>query len=204
MPEEVLNHAFEPFFTTKEIGKGSGLGLSQVYGFVHQTGGFVTLTSKVGEGTELSIALPASTNPLPERISIEIGSSPATANSERVLLVEDYAAVLALMTEMLIDLGYRVVTASDATGTLKILRRGEPIDLIFTDVVMPSQKNGVQLAAEARELRPGLKVLLMSGHTGEALKRYQMELADLPIIAKLFDQPVLATQLRKILENTKL
>ena len=202
MPEEVLSHAFEPFFTTKEIGKGSGLGLSQVYGFVHQTGGFVSLTSKVGEGTQVSIALPASTKQLPESSPVQADRSSAAANSERVLLVEDNAAVLTLMTEMLVDLGYRVVTASDATGALEILRRGEQIDLIFTDVVMPGQKNGVQLAAEARELRPGLKVLLMSGHTGEALKRYQMELADLPIIAKPFDQPVLAAQLRKILENT--
>jgi CheY-like chemotaxis protein len=121
--------------------------------------------------------------------------------SETVLLVEDDSAVLTMASEMLGDLGYRVITASDAASALDVLGRGEPIDLVFTDVVMPGGKTGVQLAAEARELRPGLKVLLTSGYTGEALTRHKPEDLDLPIIAKPFRQGDLGLRLRKILDD---
>jgi CheY-like chemotaxis protein len=204
MPREVLNRAFEPFFTTKEPGKGSGLGLSQVYGFVRQSGGFVTLTSDVGAGTQLSIYLPPSSKPMAAPRFIPPAEPAAHTRSETVLLVEDDAAVLAVGIEMLTDLGYRVITASDAGGALEILRRGRPVDLIFTDVVMPGGKTGVQLADEARALRPQIKVLLTSGYTGEALARHQPNHSDWPIIAKPFRQPDLAASIRKILESDAL
>jgi signal transduction histidine kinase/response regulator RpfG family c-di-GMP phosphodiesterase len=204
MPREVLNRAFEPFFTTKEPGKGSGLGLSQVYGFVRQSGGFVTLTSHVGAGTQLSIYLPPSSKPMAVPRFIPPAAPAARTRSETVLLVEDDAAVLAVGIEMLTDLGYRVITASDAGGALEILRRGRPVDLIFTDVVMPGGKTGVQLADEARALRPQIKVLLTSGYTGEALARHQPNHSDWPIIAKPFRQPDLAASIRKILESDAL
>jgi signal transduction histidine kinase/CheY-like chemotaxis protein len=201
MPKDVQERAFEPFFTTKETGKGSGLGLSQVYGFVRQSGGFVTLQSSVGHGTHLSLYLPPSDKPLP---AIEDGKDKeqksSAGRSEGVLLVEDDAAVLALATDVLLDLGYRVVTASDAAGALEILRRGEPIDLIFTDVVMPGGKSGIQLAAEARELRPDIKVLLTSGYPGEALARHRANGEEFPILAKPFRQAELADRLREMLD----
>jgi signal transduction histidine kinase/DNA-binding response OmpR family regulator len=198
MPAHVVTRAFEPFFTTKDPGKGSGLGLSQVYGFVRQSGGFVTLTSMVGEGTRISIYLPPSAKPLTPRAPRETPG--AVAGSETVLLVEDDAAVLTLTSEMLHDLGYRVITAADADGALDILRNGQPIDLIFTDVVM-REKSGVQLAREAREMRPGVKILLTSGYTGEALTRHKPDSLDLPIIAKPFRQADLGARLRKLLDE---
>jgi len=199
MPPEVLERVFEPFFTTKEAGKGSGLGLSQVYGFVRQSDGFVMIDSAPGEGTEIRIYLPPSSEPVAPHLN---GAEPSytAARSETVLVVEDDPAVLALEIEILGDLGYRVLTASDAAGALEILRRGDPIDLVFTDVVMPGGKTGVQLATEARELRNGIKVLLTSGYTGEALARHQDERLDLPLIPKPFRQAELAAKLREVIE----
>jgi signal transduction histidine kinase/CheY-like chemotaxis protein len=199
MPQHVIARAFEPFFTTKDPGKGSGLGLSQVYGFVRQSDGFVTLSSVVGEGTRISIYLPPSEKPLSKRAQREPREA-AASGSETVLLVEDDAAVLTLTSEMLNDLGYRVITAADADTALDILRNGQTIDLIFTDVVM-REKSGVQLAKEARDMRPGVKILLTSGYTGEALTRHKPEDLDLPIIAKPFRQADLGARLRKILDE---
>ena len=201
MSQDVRDRAFEPFFTTKEPGKGSGLGLSQVYGFVRQSGGFVTLHSGLGRGTELSIYLPPSQKPATRQRLHEDHQRAEIGQSGTILLVEDDAPVLALTTEMLIDLGFRVITASDAHGALEIVRRGEPIDLIFTDIVMPGGKTGVQLAKEARQLRPSVKVLLTSGYTGEALFRHQPDDLDLPIIPKPFRQTDLSDSIRKALRT---
>ncbi len=197
MPPEVIARAFEPFFTTKGPGKGSGLGLSQVYGFARQSGGFVAVRSEVGQGTRMAICLPLCEKQ-PERVvSDEIGDKPLSGNAERILLVEDDAAVLALGIEMLMDLGYQVTTASDAASALEIIKRGEPIDLIFSDVVMPGGKSGVDLAREVKELRPGLPVLLTSGYTGEALNVHTRDVETLPLIAKPFRQEELAAKLRE-------
>jgi signal transduction histidine kinase/CheY-like chemotaxis protein len=199
MPRTVIERAFEPFFTTKEIGKGSGLGLSQVYGFVRQSGGFVMLNSEVGQGTEITMYLPPSTNEIAVRHlhtdSIELKHG----RGESVLIVEDDPGVLALAIELLNGLGYRVITASDSAGALEILKRGDHIDLIFTDVVMPGGRTGVQLATEARALRPNIKVLLTSGYTGEALARHQPKA--LPLIEKPFREGELAIKLREVLEE---
>ena len=156
MPKEVVDRVFEPFFTTKEPGKGTGLGLSRVYGFVRQSGGFVTLESTVGIGTRLSIYLPPSPKSLSEPVAVNQLLVASAARTGTILLVEDESGVLALVIEMLNDLGYRVMTASDAHGALEIIRRGEPIDLILTDVVMPGSKTGIHLAEEARALRPDI------------------------------------------------
>ena len=199
MPKDVLERAFEPFFTTKEHGKGSGLGLSRVYGFVRQSGGFVTLESSVGVGTRLSIYLPPSVKPIDEPRSFKELRDASAVRTGTVLLVEDDAAVLALVIEMLNDLGSRVITASDARGALEIIRRGEPIDLIFTDIVMPGGKTGVELAVEARELLPDVKVLLTSGYPGQALAHHHSEQLEWPIIPKPFRQPELAAYLQRLL-----
>src|SRR5262249_13327934 len=118
---------------------------------------------------------------------------------ESVLVVEDDPGVLALGIELLTGLGYRVTTASDAAGALEILKRGDHVDLIFTDVVMPGGRTGVQLATEARVLRPNIKVLLPSGYTGEALARHQPKA--LPLIQKPFREGELASKLREILDE---
>ena len=201
MPKEVVDRVFEPFFTTKEPGKGSGLGLSRVYGFVRQSGGFVTLESTVGIGTRLSIYLPPSRKSLSEPVAVNQLLVASAARTGTILLVEDDSGVLALVIEMLTDLGYRVMTASDAHGALEIVRRGEPIDLILTDVVMPGGKTGIHLAEEARALRPDIKILLTSGYPGEALARHEATDIKWPIIAKPFRQPELATRLQSVLEG---
>jgi signal transduction histidine kinase/CheY-like chemotaxis protein len=199
MPKEVLDRVFEPFFTTKEIGKGSGLGLSRVYGFVRQSDGFVTVASKIGVGTRFSIYLPPSAKPIDEVRSRKEwrGVSPVTTGT--VLLVEDDATVLALVIEMFNDLGFRVITASDAHGALEIIRRGEPIDLIFTDIIMPGGKTGVELAVEARDFLPNVKILLTSGYPGEALAHRHSKIAEWPVIRKPFRQSELSVHLQDLL-----
>jgi CheY-like chemotaxis protein len=198
MPMAVRERAFEPFFTTKETGRGSGLGLSQVYGFVRQSDGFVTLDSEIDRGTEITIYLPPSASaPAPKQVAPD-AARPAQGLSESILLVEDDPAVLALCIEMLTDLGYRVKVASDADGALEILRRRDPVDLLFTDVVMPGGRNGVQLASEARRLQRNIKVLLTSGYTGEDLARQRADAA-LPMIGKPYRQAELAAKLREVL-----
>jgi HAMP domain-containing protein/CheY-like chemotaxis protein len=199
MPKDVLDRAFEPFFTTKEIGKGSGLGLSRVYGFVRQSGGFVTLASNIGVGTRLSIYLPPSEEPIDEPCTLNELRGVSAVRTGTVLVVEDDATVLALVIEMLSDLGFRVITASDAHGALEIIRRGEPIDLIFSDIVMPGGKTGVELAVEARDFLPDVKILLTSGYPGEALAHHHSKQSEWPIISKPFRQTELAGRLQQLL-----
>ena len=142
-----------------------------------------------------------SSNPVAVRHVHTEHTDPKLGRGENVLLVEDDPSVLALGIEMLNGLGYRVVTASDAAGALEILKRGDHVDLVFTDVVMPGGRTGVQLAVEARALRPNIKVLLTSGYTGEALARHQTE--TMPLIEKPFREDELAARLREILDSNE-
>jgi signal transduction histidine kinase/FixJ family two-component response regulator len=200
IPKEVLGRVFEPFFTTKETGKGSGLGLCQVYGFVSQSGGYVTIASAPNQGTRLSLYLkPSEKQPVEQRV-VEVTSEQHNG-AETILVVEDDAAVLSLTSEMLGGMGYHVITASDGTQALRILESNEAINLIFTDVVMPGGKTGVQLAAEAHRLRPVVKVLLASGYTGEALSHHKPDHVDLPLIAKPFHQKELGSRIRSLLDG---
>ena len=198
MSKDVLDRVFEPFFTTKEIGKGSGLGLSRVYGFVRQSGGFVTLASSVGVGTRLSIYLPRSANPIEVLRARDELRDISGVRKGTVLVVEDDATVLALVIEMFNDLGFRVMTASDGHGALEIIRRREPVDLLFTDIVMPGGKTGVDLAVEARDFLPNLKILLTSGYPGEALAHHHAIQSEWPMISKPFRQTELAVRLQHL------
>jgi len=157
MAPEVAEHAMEPFFTTKEVGKGSGLGLSQVYGFAVQSGGDVTIDSVVGEGTTISFYLPVS-----DGVG-KLGEGD-TGAPVKVLLVEDDPDVQAMAIEALRFLGYAVLTADEGQSALEILARDPGIQILFTDVVMPRGMSGVDLYREARRLRPALRVLLASGY----------------------------------------
>ncbi len=202
MSQEVLERVFEPFFTTKETGKGSGLGLSQVYGFVRQSGGYVRIVSNLGVGTEVRLYLPQTDRPLTQQGPTVAAERLRARRSETILLVEDDANVLALGIELLTDLGYRVLTASHADGALDIIRRGDPVDLIFSDVVMAG-KNGIQLAAEALELRPSVKILLTSGYPGSHLAGRGEDVSHLPIIAKPYRQDELAGRIRQVIEGRR-
>jgi signal transduction histidine kinase/DNA-binding response OmpR family regulator len=200
MSRDVLERAFEPFFTTKDTGKGSGLGLSQVYGFVRQSEGFVTVDSALGQGTKFTLYLPLSAKAAIVRTPSQHDADQISGSrSGTILVVEDDAAVLALTSEMLSEMGYRVLTAGDANGAIDILRKGQSVDLLFTDVVMPGGKTGVQLAVDAHRLRPDIKVLLTSGYVGEALSRHKTEDTDLPIIAKPFQRSELDARIRSVI-----
>lgn len=164
MSDEVKARVFEPFFTTKDVGKGSGLGLAQVYGFAKQSGGQVLIDSAVGEGTAITLLLPrsrqtpASELPGPRRSEV-----PEPVPGHCVLLVEDDAEVATLVEEMLRTIGCDVVHARSAKAALGALADGRRIDLVFSDVMMPGGTNGIELAREVRRRRPGLPVLLSSG-----------------------------------------
>ena len=164
MPADVRARAFDPFFTTKEVGKGSGLGLAQVYGLARQAGGTALIDSEPGRGTTVVLLLRrsvASAGAVEERTA-----RPAAAQrSGRVLLVEDDPIVASTVAAALEDAGYEVAQVPTADAALPLLTSGARIDLLFSDVVMPGRLNGVDLAREARRLRPGLPVVLATGYS---------------------------------------
>ncbi|MFZ5790002.1 MAG: PAS domain S-box protein [Pseudomonadota bacterium] len=163
IPPGVLGRVFEPFFTTKPQGKGTGLGLSMVYGFAKQSRGHVKIYSEVGHGTTVRLYLPrAGSGPVVSATGAPVASDDAVPDAT-ILVVEDNAEVRDVTVRQLTELGYRVVEANDGPSALGILRQGRPIDLLFTDMVMPGGMTGADLAREAQSLRPGLKVLLTSG-----------------------------------------
>ena len=200
MPPAVLARAFDPFFTTKEVGKGSGLGLSQVYGFAKSAGGHVTIESELGIGTTVKLYLPkASDRPImPETASEPASLGPASSH-ETILVVEDDEDVLMVAAESLRGLGYQVETAVNAAQALDILRGDNPVDLLFSDVIMPGGMNGVQLTVEAWRIRPELKVLLSSGYTAAALKREHGLPDNLNIVEKPYQREELAKKLRLVI-----
>jgi PAS domain S-box-containing protein len=203
MPPEAVERAVEPFFTTKEHGKGSGLGLSQVYGFIKQTGGHVTIDSKVGEGTSIRLYLPSSTAEVTEAPSAPEAASDAelSCGSGRILLVEDNAAVRRTTADMMTDLGYEVRAADGPLEALEVLRDvNQPIDLLFCDVMMPHM-NGIQLAMEAERLRPGLRVLLTSGYTPESLSPQVPLKGTVPLINKPYTQVDLRARLHAMFDQ---
>ena len=195
MSAEVASRIFEPFYTTKEVGRGSGLGLSQVYGFVAQSGGAVEVRSGPGEGAVFRLSLPLSRE-APAEVA-DAGRGPeAERGSERVLIVEDDPAVLSVCLDMLTGLGYRCDVATDAAGALHRLAGDQAYDLLFSDVVMPGGMNGIDLARRAREIRPDLAILLTSGYLGEGTQGRAHEFA---LIDKPYQRSELAARIRSIL-----
>jgi len=176
MTPEVQERVFEPFFTTKDIGKGSGLGLAQVYGFATQSGGRVQIDSAVGRGTEVSLLLPRSAEQPGHTVSHLVDLSVGRARSRsqgRILFVEDDDEVAALVREMLAQLGYEVLRAASATAALGALANERPVDLVFSDIMMPGGMSGLDLAREVRARRPGLPILLTSGYAEASIATAQ-------------------------------
>jgi signal transduction histidine kinase len=197
MTADVRERVFEPFFTTKEVGKGSGLGLSQVYGFVKQSDGHVRLDSTPGQGTQFHLYLPLSDRPAEQAAEAEAPRE-APRGSESLLVVEDDPSVLALAVELLTGLGYRVLTATNAAEALEVLGSGEAVDLLFSDVVMPGGVSGAMLAGEAQAIRPELKVLLTSGYFGDREGGHDI---GHPVLDKPYDRQMLAAKVRSILNS---
>jgi two-component system, NtrC family, sensor kinase len=185
MSPEIQARAFEPFFTTKEFGRGSGLGLSQVYGYVHQTGGHVAIKTRAGIGTTVTLCMPLAV--VADRAKAARGSAIDQAHPpSTILLVEDDPDVREVTAGALRETGYRVIAAEDGHEALAALAGAERIDLLFSDMIMPHGINGVELARRARTVRPGLPVLLTSGYAGSTLARQGLVEGEFEIIGKPF------------------
>jgi signal transduction histidine kinase/CheY-like chemotaxis protein/HAMP domain-containing protein len=196
---EILDRVFEPFFTTKEVGRGTGLGLSMVYGFVRQSNGNVTIESEVGVGTTISLYLPKTIQTPAVAADVpQIRGVPAA--SGRILMVEDDEDVLDVTSELLRQLGYHVLCATNGTEALDMLKTGERFDLLFSDVVMPLGIDGVELAREAKLLDGGIKVLLTSGNAADVLARHDAE-DEFPMIGKPYRRADLAQYLRLVMRG---
>ncbi len=198
MDKDTLARAFEPFFTTKEVGKGSGLGLSMVYGFVAQSRGHVRIHSAPGQGTTVRIYLPrAAEGTALARPETRDGSLPR--GNEKILLVDDDAMVRDMVVMQLQNLGYRVVSAVNGAQALDLLKKDGGFDLLFTDVVMPGGLNGRQLADEASKLNPGLRVILSSGYADTTAAQQGGLDAGVHLLNKPYRRSDLAKKVREAL-----
>jgi signal transduction histidine kinase/CheY-like chemotaxis protein len=201
MTREVQARVFEPFFTTKDIGKGSGLGLAQVHGFVQQSGGAIDIDSAVGLGTTVTLLLPRSMKePGPDQhhlVDLHVARRQPQGSAGCVLLVEDDEEVAALVSEMLEELGYQVLRAATAEAALGALANDRPVDVVLSDIMMPGGMNGVDLAKEIRSRRSDLPVLLTSGFADAA-----KQVADAQGI-KILRKPYQLTELSEALSAAR-
>ncbi len=201
---EVLQRAFEPFFTTKGVGKGSGLGLAMVHGFVKQSGGHIRIYSEQSHGTAVKIYLPRlmqseEVSAVPAAVRPAAGETRARPQ-ETIMLVEDNDGVRAYTKSTLEELGYRVLEAADAAQALRLLEGAPRIDLLFTDVVLPGGKSGRDLAAEILRLRPGLPVLFTTGYTRNAIIHHGRLDPNVNLLSKPYTQQDLARKIRQLLD----
>ncbi|MGD0300061.1 MAG: ATP-binding protein, partial [Bryobacteraceae bacterium] len=199
MDEETRRHIFEPFFTTKAIGQGTGLGLATVYGIVLQHGGWIEVASEPGRGTAFAIYLPAAA-PSPVR-PVPITQTRRISRTATILLVEDQAAVRLFAQDVLSDAGYNVLAASNGAAALEnATSYQDNIDLLITDVVMPGM-NGLQLAAQLAVVRPGLRVLYVSGYADSALLHRGVILENVALLPKPFSPQSLVSKVDELLQS---
>jgi PAS domain S-box-containing protein len=200
MAPEVVAKAFEPFFTTKEVGQGTGLGLSQVYGFVKQSGGHVRIYSELGAGTTVKLFLPRYYQPGNIAEIPPAAEATPQARGETILVVEDDPDVRSFAVHLLRELGYRVIEAANGSSGLRLLEANREIALLFTDVGLPGGMNGRQLADEARRRRIGLKVLFTSGYARNAIVHHGRLDPGVELIVKPFTYVTLAAKVRSVLD----
>ena len=199
IPREILDRVFDPFFTTKAEGKGSGLGLSMVHGFIKQSRGHVKIYSEIGEGTTLKLYLPRSMED--EDAVAQVDTGPVRGGSETILVAEDDDSVRETAVALLSELGYRVLKARDAQGALTVIDSGIPIDLLFTDVVMPGPLRSPDLARKAVERQPNIAVLFTSGYTENAIVHHGKLDAGVDLLSKPYTREALARKVRHVLAN---
>jgi CheY-like chemotaxis protein len=200
MSAEVAARAFDPFFTTKPIGQGTGLGLSMIYGFARQSNGHVTIDSKPGQGTSVRLYLPRHHGDSAAEHASAARQAEHAATGETVLVVEDEPVVRGVILEMLAEQGFRTREAVDGPSGLKILRSGERIDLLVTDVGLPGM-NGRQLADQARETRPDLKILFITGYAESVAISEGFLQPGMEMITKPFDLDHLAQRIRAMVSG---
>ena len=194
IPPELLTRIFEPFFTTKTAGKGTGLGLSQAYGFARQSGGTIAVSSKLGQGTQVTIYLPRSHAPIAVVVSAE-ATTQSAGRGQTILVVEDNPDVKSVAVTLLEQLNYRTVAVDNAKSALNVLATGTPIDLVFTDVMLPGDLDGVALAQAISKKHPRVPVLLTSGYAKALAARH-----GLPILRKPYQLSALAEAIHSTLD----
>ena len=197
MDQNTLEHAFEPFFTTKDVGEGSGLGLSMVFGFAKQSGGHVTLYSELGQGTTVKLYLPRDRRALDA--PMQVSADPPSAEGETILVVEDDPDLRKLVVSMVRGLGYNVIAANDGKSALEAVAKARHIDLLLTDVVLPGGMSGPEIASEAGKGMPGLKVLMMSGYPRDAITQKSRLDDGVLLLEKPFRKVVIAQKIRDAL-----
>ena len=200
IPGSLLDKVFEPFFTTKEVGKGSGLGLSMVYGFVKQSNGHIKIYSEESHGTTVKLYLPAAAG-APDALAAEAGISGGEHGDESILIVEDDALVREYVVTQISRFGYHTMAAGNAAEALALIDGPERFDLLFTDVIMPGGLNGRQLATEALKRRPELKVLYTSGYTENAIVHHGRLDAGVLLLPKPYLSSDLARMIRTALAS---
>lgn len=199
MPKDIVDRAFDPFFTTKESGRGSGLGLSMVWGFVQQSNGLAQIYSEPGEGTTVKLYFPsANEQQLKEEAPMSV--SGLTGGTEHILVVEDEELVRRHVVTQLRDLGYTISEASSAAKALEIMDSGKTFDLLFSDMIMPGGMNGRQLVDAALERQPGLKVLFTSGYTENAIAQAERLDPNVNLLSKPYRRADLAAKVRLVLD----
>ena len=202
MSEDVIARAFDPFFTTKPVGKGTGLGLSMIYGFARQSNGQVRIYSEQGQGTTVKIYLPRFRGKAEEDEPEEVVELPRAEAGETVLVVDDEPTVRMLVGDTLSELGYKGIEAADAASGLKVLESDVKIDLLITDVGLPGGMNGKELADRARQHRPDLRVLFITGYAeNAAISSGRLE-PGMHLLSKPFPMDKLAMRIRMIIEET--
>lgn len=199
IPPDEVDKVFEPFFTTKEIGKGSGLGLSMVYGFMKQSGGHIRIYSEIGRGTTVRLYLPVAAPVVSNGEVTGKTEHSVDGGSETVLVVEDHADVRRVAVSLLQNLGYTVLEATNGSEALLLLENHGDIDILFTDIVMPGGMDGTQVAKAARKLRPGLPVVYATGYAEAAVLRQGEVKAAKNLVTKPYRRDDLAHKLRQAL-----
>ena len=200
MSADLMTKVFEPFFTTKPIGEGTGLGLSMVYGFARQSGGQVRIYSEVGEGTTVCLYLPRHYGDAEDAdVARRLAEVERAGQGETVLIVDDEPSVRMLVTEVLEDLGYTAIEAADSASGLKVLQSDVRIDLLVTDVGLPGGMNGRQMADAARERRPDLKVLFITGYAENAVLGNGHLRPGMQVLTKPFVLETLATRIKNLI-----
>ncbi len=201
IPKALTAKVFQPFFTTKDVGKGSGLGLSMVYGFVKQSGGHIKIYSEEGHGTSVKIYLPRETEEAVNPAWTDRAEQPIKGGDESILVVEDDSAVRNMAVSLLEDLGYRVLEAENGADALAALQRHANIDLMFSDIIMPGGMNGAELAIQARQRHPGLRVLHTSGYAEAAVTRDGKIGSTNELLSKPYRKEELARKVRRVLDQ---